>query len=157
MTTTQECSRTGRYVVGASDERPEHRARALVRAALDERGHTDLADAAELLVSELVTNAQTHGDGVAQVTTSYLPGPRQLLVEVTGHSATGRPRVCPKDLMRENGRGLLLVHHLADAWGTRTCPNGGGLQVWFRLRLPHQPQDGPGSRARDAAPEKPPR
>jgi anti-sigma regulatory factor (Ser/Thr protein kinase) len=91
---------------------------------------THLADAVELLVSELVTNAVVHGLGAVRVLADY-DGTR-LRVEVHDHHPIPpRPHVTAGPDLDEHGRGLQLVAMLADSWGsTRTFD---GKVVWIEL------------------------
>jgi anti-sigma regulatory factor (Ser/Thr protein kinase) len=93
-----------------------------------------LVDTAELLASELVTNALQHTRGGAVLTATLTPGPgHRLRIEVQD-SLAGRPRPRPADMAGDHGtsgRGLLLVQALADTWGVRA--RAGGKVVWFEL------------------------
>ncbi|QHF98273.1 hypothetical protein DEH18_05400 [Streptomyces sp. NHF165] len=81
---------------------------------------------AELVVSELGTNAVEHGRGPVGLTLAHLPG--VLRIEVTDRSSTpARPRTVAADA--ESGRGLLLVDALAGAWGV--SPDG--TVTWAEL------------------------
>lgn len=103
-------------------------ARRFVVAELARSGVTsDLADTAELLVSELVTNAVLHAqtDIVVRVR-----GVCPVLIEVQDFEPRG-PVHRPHDLESVTGRGLDLVQLLAAAHGVRT--SGGGKAVWFTL------------------------
>ncbi|MFJ8078328.1 ATP-binding protein [Streptomyces sp. NPDC096176] len=95
-----------------------------------EGGTADAADVAELLASELVTNALIHTDQGAVVTATVEDS--RLHVEVqdfmAGLPVSDRPRA---DL-GTSGRGLVLVESLADAWGVRSA-QGVGKVVWFDL------------------------
>ncbi|MFH8407144.1 PAS domain S-box protein [Streptomyces sp. NPDC018019] len=91
-------------------------------------GLAALADTALLLASELVTNAVRHARGPLTLRVWY--SVRELGVEVSDGS-TPRPRARLADNAEENGRGLMLVEALADAWGTR--PGTVGKTVWFTL------------------------
>ncbi|MEU6961841.1 SpoIIE family protein phosphatase [Streptomyces chrestomyceticus] len=91
-------------------------------------GLTALADTALLLSSELMTNAVRHARGPLTLRVWY--SARELGVEVVDGS-TPRPRARLADTAEENGRGLMLVEALADAWGTR--PGAVGKTVWFTL------------------------
>ncbi|PSJ24973.1 hypothetical protein B7P34_30540 [Streptosporangium nondiastaticum] len=154
-----------------------------MRRLLAHWGAPGRADTAELLTSELVTNALVHTDGGAVVKAVLIGGFGQargrLRVEVrdfvAGHPALrgpgtdigpvaspggavedGRPGSRERDAVREavrdsvrgvardavpdmndiekaatSGRGLLLVHALADGWGVRA--HGVGKSVWFEL------------------------
>ncbi|WP_107407960.1 ATP-binding protein [Streptomyces sp. CC53] len=104
-----------------------------VRRALRElvrrRIPVDTADVAELLVSELVTNALLHTGHGAVVTATL--GPRALRVEVRDFVPELPDPYVPVPDDGTHGRGLLLVQALADAWGVHT--QGVGKVVWFEL------------------------
>ncbi|MFE1251920.1 ATP-binding protein [Streptomyces sp. NPDC058735] len=118
--------------LGRADLRAVPEARKALRELLGHwgrPGRSDITDIAELLTSELVTNAIVHTDHDAVLTATV--GPRGLHVEVRDFVAR-RPRVrlsVADD--GTNGRGLFLVQSLADAWGVR--PHGVGKAVWFEL------------------------
>lgn len=89
----------------------------------------DLQAVAQLLASELVTNALQHGEGTIAMAMSV--DPTGLRVEVSDQSPhPPRVRHPPPDWT--GGRGLLLVEQLAGAWGITTHP-GDGKGVWFTL------------------------
>ncbi|MDX2702589.1 ATP-binding protein [Streptomyces sp. PA03-6a] len=107
--------------------------RRLLREALRSWGVPDLADTAELLTTELVTNALRHTDRGAVLTVTLLPGgDHRLRVEVRDFT-TRHPRLRAPSDRRTSGRGLLLVQSLADAWGVRPDGDGTGKIVWFEL------------------------
>ena len=89
----------------------------------------DLAEEAELLVSELVTNAVLHARTPLVVRAAWRAA--RLRVSVTDESAW-LPRPRPQDVERVDGRGLALVETLADDWGVENRP-GDGKTVWFEL------------------------
>lgn len=91
-------------------------------------------DAAELVVTELVTNAVLHAAGPILVT--IRPAGSTVRVEVTDHGTNFAltPRHLP---MSMTGRGLGLVAAFASAWGTE--PAEGGKTVWVELRA--EPED----------------
>ncbi|WAU85135.1 SpoIIE family protein phosphatase [Streptomyces sp. Qhu-G9] len=90
-----------------------------------------LVDTAELLVSELVTNALRYGEGEIRL---RLLLDRTLVCEVwdAGLVQPRRRRARDTD---EGGRGLQLVGLLSAAWGSRRTPRG--KTVWFELPLPN--------------------
>ena len=103
--------------------------RRALRELLRHWGRPGRSEIAELLTSELVTNALVHTDHDAVVTA--LVGSRTLRVEVRDFVAR-IPRVCVADPeVGTSGRGLALVQTLADAWGVRA--HGVGKAVWFEL------------------------
>ena len=106
------------------------RAREFARAQLVGWGLEPLVDTAELLVSELVTNALRYGEGEIRL---RLLLDRTLVCEVwdAGLVQPRRRRARDTD---EGGRGLQLVGLLSAAWGSRRTPRG--KTVWFELPLP---------------------
>ncbi|WP_344603897.1 ATP-binding protein [Streptomyces glaucus] len=111
------------------------RLRRIARAALTYWGRPDLIDNAELLLTELVTNALRHGHGRTIGLRMYLSGGR-FRIEVQDASPD-RPELryaCPTD---ESGRGLFLVDALAEAWGV----SDDGTTTWCTLPLTEGPSD----------------
>ncbi|MFG3105046.1 SpoIIE family protein phosphatase [Streptomyces sp. NPDC048182] len=106
------------------------RAREYARAQLLAWDLEPLVDTAELLVSELVTNALRYGEGEIRL---RLLLDRTLVCEVwdSGLVQPRRRRARDTD---EGGRGLQLVGLLSAAWGSRRTPRG--KTVWFELPLP---------------------
>nr|WP_202447554.1 SpoIIE family protein phosphatase [Streptomyces sp. SID5468] len=106
------------------------RARRLVRRALHRWALDDLAEAVELLVSEVVTNAVRHAE---RPITLRLLRTDVLRVEV-GDDAPQLPRMRHAQPQDENGRGLFLVNRVAQRWGATRL--SAGKVVWFELPLP---------------------
>ncbi|WP_329263609.1 ATP-binding protein [Streptomyces sp. NBC_01478] len=115
-------------------------ARELVRKRLAEYGLRDLVDIAELLVSELATNAVVHAGGRYRLTLSL--GGGTLRCEVADerrhlprppHRQAERDAHLDVDPDSENGRGLFLVDALAHRWGSRLVEEG--KEVWFELEI----------------------
>ncbi|MFF7151373.1 MULTISPECIES: SpoIIE family protein phosphatase [Streptomyces] len=106
------------------------RAREYARAQLLSWDLEPLVDTAELLVSELVTNALRYGEGEIRL---RLLLDRTMVCEVwdAGLVQPRRRRARDTD---EGGRGLQLVGLLSTAWGSRRTPRG--KTVWFELPLP---------------------
>jgi anti-sigma regulatory factor (Ser/Thr protein kinase) len=90
----------------------------------------DVSQTAELLVSELVTNAITHGRGI--VTVSIDCTDHSLSVTVSDDEPT-EPKLQPERLMAMGGRGLRMIESLASSWGVKQREDGSGKDVWFRL------------------------
>jgi anti-sigma regulatory factor (Ser/Thr protein kinase) len=106
------------------------RARAFVVAALE--GYPrELIDKAELMVSELATNALRHAH--KGFTVEVGTDPAQVRVEVTD-AGGGSPRRRFPTLLEPTGRGLQIVAALADRWDV-TPVDTGGKTVWFILSL----------------------
>ncbi|MEV6307106.1 ATP-binding protein [Streptomyces sp. NPDC051840] len=105
-----------------------------VRAELREflrrsRGPEEVA-VAELLLSELVTNALIHTRNGAVVTVTAAAG--RVRVEVRDFVPGQEPAPCvPNADDGTHGRGLLLVQNLADSWGVTA--QALGKVVWFEL------------------------
>ncbi|MGA5701920.1 ATP-binding protein [Peterkaempfera bronchialis] len=104
----------------------------------------DTAAGAVLVLSELVTNAITHGTAEELIASSVTlsvsllpppaPGaPRVLRLSVHDPGRT-RPRLRRADAEEEHGRGLLLVSATTDRWGCESLP-GDGKRVWAELDL----------------------
>ncbi|QCX79835.1 hypothetical protein C9F11_31220 [Streptomyces sp. YIM 121038] len=126
---TSESGLQLRRRLGRSDLRAVSEARAALRDLLRRWGRSGSSDVAELLTSELVTNALVHTDRDAVLTATV--GPRRLRVEVRDFVGR-RPRMrTPAAGDATHGRGLMLVQSLADAWGVRA--HGVGKAVWFEL------------------------
>ena len=89
------------------------------------RGWNSLA---ELLVSEVVTNAVEHGSSGGIVEIEALPA--GLRVAVTDH-AHGDPEVRHPSPDEPTGRGLAIVDQLSRWWGVE--PVDGGKRVWFEV------------------------
>ncbi|WRZ47679.1 ATP-binding protein [Streptomyces sp. NBC_01314] len=115
--------------LGRADLRAVPEARRALRELLRQWGRPGRSEIAELLTSELVTNALIHTDHDAVLTATV--SPCGLHVEVRDFvGRRPKPRV-PNADDSTHGRGLFLVQALADAWGVRT--HGVGKSVWFDL------------------------
>jgi anti-sigma regulatory factor (Ser/Thr protein kinase) len=90
-----------------------------------------LVETAQLLVSEVVTNAVMHGSPPLSILVGCR-GPDGLLVEV-GDGSTARPQERTPSAADESGRGIALLNQLADEWGVQPLPES-GKKVWFTLR-----------------------
>lgn len=83
---------------------------------------------AQLLTSELVTNAVTHGGDPVSMIVAYDDHVLRVDVRDSGPGVPQQARPAPMAL---NGRGLMIVAACAGAWGSE--PLGGGKSVWFQL------------------------
>ncbi|MGR7001251.1 ATP-binding protein [Yinghuangia aomiensis] len=111
-------------------------ARAVIRAVMADLGiKGEAAENAELIVSELVTNAvrvAAPADRVVGLRVAHEAEGRRLRIEVSdGGAGLPEPR-CPggEEL---GGRGLLLVAALSDCWGVRPHEGATGKTVWAEL------------------------
>ncbi|GHH88945.1 SpoIIE family protein phosphatase [Streptomyces capitiformicae] len=104
-----------------------------VRASAGRRlaawGLDEAAFAAELILSELVTNAIRHGAGPIRVRLLY---DRTLICEVSDTSNTA-PHLRRAAATDEGGRGLFLVAQLSQSWGARYLPEG--KVIWAECEL----------------------
>ncbi|MFI2223222.1 ATP-binding protein [Streptomyces fradiae] len=115
--------------IGAGDLGAVAGVRGALRELWAHRVADDPAYTAELLTTELVTNALIH-TVYGAVVTATLDGD-VLRVEVRDFAPEPPDPYLPVSEERTHGRGLLLVQALADAWGMRD--QGIGKVVWFEL------------------------
>jgi two-component sensor histidine kinase len=90
----------------------------------------DVAHTAELLVSELVTNAVVHGTGMVRLVIDCAD---HCLSVTVSDDDPAQPAIQPERLMSDGGRGLLMIESLAGSWGVKPRGDGPGKDVWFRL------------------------
>jgi two-component sensor histidine kinase len=112
--------------------RPEpssaRQARRYVAERLLALGYPEAAPAAELLVTELVTNAVLH----ARTAVEVIVEPRGPMVRVGVADDSPRPpRRRRHSVDSGTGRGLVLVERMSESWGVE--PRGEGKVVWFEL------------------------
>lgn len=118
------------------------RARAVLHVVLgDWAADQEIADNAELVLSELVTNAlrvrvpRDRQVGV-RIVHSEVDGVLRLEISDAG---AGRPEVRAPGDDETSGRGLRLVEALACRWGVREREGGIGKTVWAELKSPDLP------------------
>ena len=107
------------------------------RAALRSIAELDpICEDAELVISELVTNAVVHSGAIEgdEIIVDVLRKDDviRLSVHDPGRSST-TPEVLEPDVDRAGGVGLLVVSRVAERWLTER-PDG--LRVWAELSLP---------------------
>ncbi len=114
------------------DIRAVSTAREFLRDRLTAWSTDELLDEAELVLSELVTNALVHTDGGAGLALRFDGADRRLRIAVED-SSTRSPhgRDAPPDAL--GGRGLSIVDAVADAWGVDVGP--AGKTVWADLAV----------------------
>lgn len=105
------------------------RLRKITAAKLHSWGLQALADDAQLLVSELVTNALRYGMGT-QVIFRLVIGVECLALEVDDGSPR-RPHIRDAEPDAVTGRGMVLVDALAASWGV----SQDGTRTWCTLGL----------------------
>ncbi|MFH8489335.1 ATP-binding SpoIIE family protein phosphatase [Streptomyces longisporoflavus] len=116
----------------ALDPSEVSRARDLVRGQLITWSREDRSETAELLVSELVTNAVRHSRG-RRVELRLVRSGATLICEVEDDDHT-LPTLLSAGPDDEFGRGLRIVSVLAKEWGTSRTSTG--KTVWFELASP---------------------
>ncbi|MFF2960941.1 ATP-binding protein [Streptomyces sp. NPDC057963] len=114
----------------------EHSARHLrriLRLYLTGWGLLDVADAAELALTELIANVVRHVPG-RRCQTFILRLPAGGVRVEVADNCPELPCAKPGDLLDEGGRGLVLVDAVTDRWGTEPRRDGTGKTVWFECR-----------------------
>jgi serine/threonine-protein kinase RsbW len=101
-----------------------------------------VCETARLLVSELFTNAVLHTDS-GQVVCRIEASGERLRIEVADEGlglddAVGTDAMPPRgtgraETEKENGRGLMLVDTLADAWGVIPADRRAGCTIWAEI------------------------
>jgi anti-sigma regulatory factor (Ser/Thr protein kinase) len=112
------------------------------RKTLDDWQLGEVADAAELAVSEMLTNALHYGHTEILALELSLDEP-WLCLSVADANPTP-PYPCRPDEKAEGGRGVLLMAELADAWGFRATSVGKSVFAEFRTS-PSPNQEGSSS------------
>lgn len=100
-------------------------------------------DTALLLASELVANAVTASQAMAQAGFPAVWAPIELSLRRTGTSLIIEvrdpnpepPALQPADPLDEDGRGLVIVDGLSSRWGHYAAERGGKV-VWCEIALP---------------------
>ncbi|MCW2917182.1 MAG: hypothetical protein JWN52_5250 [Actinomycetia bacterium] len=118
-----------------SDPSSVPRARRLIRGKLTDWGLDEQSEVAELLVSELVTNAVHYASGPVGLTLHSLDDTLRCEVEDTD---TARPHMRRAHENDEGGRGLHMVELLSRRWGSEGTPTG--KVVWFELSAHASPK-----------------
>ena len=127
----------------ASEPQSVKHARAWVLDELAAIGREDLMDAAELGVSELVTNAILHADPPIVVRVGGTPThPRVEVHDTSAAPPQIRDMTNDERLLATVGRGLGIVAMYSSTWGAEISSNG--KVVWFEPSAePEFLEDGP--------------
>ncbi|MEU2184146.1 SpoIIE family protein phosphatase [Streptomyces thermolilacinus] len=108
-------------------------------------GVAEEADAALLVVSELVTNALVHTQGAVRLDLTLAGDRMRIAVTDTSPRAPAKPVMA--DWESTGGRGLFLVEAMSASWGS--VPVSGGKQVWSEFVVTREPGppdgEGPGA------------
>lgn len=127
--------------------------RALVRFSLNQWGFRGQVEDAELVVSELATNAvQATGEEEPSYWVNGMRPPSLIRVQVmlfesfmivgVWDRSLRSPKQSSATPLDEDGRGLVIVEELSTRWGWDSVhPYSGhkGKVVWAELALPHAP------------------
>jgi DNA-binding NarL/FixJ family response regulator len=106
-------------------------ARRLVDETLRQWDCADALDEVVLLVSEVVTNAVTHGGSDVEVAVRLLPDALRFEVIDTGPAGAAAVTTTAAADDDESGRGLAIVEAMATRWGVESFD--GGKSVWFEV------------------------
>jgi len=110
--------------------------RALVSSLHELDVDQTIVDEAEIVISELVSNAVRHAkplaDGTIRLGWTVRAG--VVEVEVTDGGGPTTPRPAPRSLMAAQGRGLRIVRGFAHEWGVHE--DRAGRTVWVSLGGP---------------------
>ncbi|MWA07664.1 ATP-binding protein [Streptomyces sp. BA2] len=107
-------------------------ARRLVRTAYEAWGVEEYSDTAQVVISELVTNAVRHACGPCIRVIVQHPLPGHLVLAVVDKSRD-LPSMHPPHADDLRGRGLLLVDALTEDWGSTRLP--WGKRVWAHIEV----------------------
>ncbi|MET8005393.1 ATP-binding protein [Nonomuraea glycinis] len=116
-------------------------ARRFVRDVVADWGAAeDVPEVAELLASELVTNALTHGAGGTHAIRVTVSREGELLVVDVHDTCPALPRLRLASQLDLSGRGLAIVQTFSHDWGWTVTPYD--KSVWFQL-IAWSGSDGP--------------
>lgn len=122
-------------------------ARLHARLVVTEWGLGALAGTAELIVSELVTNAVRAADGLIRSVYEgrrraglppvrlWLQSDYQCVIVMVWDGSDQMPRPAAPDAESQGGRGLWLVEARSDEWGAFKREHTSGKVVWARITL----------------------
>jgi two-component sensor histidine kinase len=113
-----------------TDDTASSKARQFLMAAQCSVHNTSVLDEALLMVSELVTNAVSHG--APPITVKVSCEESEGMVVRVSDGSDRMPKPGQPEVSAENGRGLYLVDVLSSRWGVE--PTEDGKEVWFALR-----------------------
>lgn len=128
---------TATLVLPAASTSPR-RAREFVASVLTDWGQDELLTEAQLLTSELVTNAVLHA-GTDLTISVTADRDRATLIVAVRDGSDSLPRVRHYSPLATTGRGLAIVGQSAVAFGAE--PIDSGKEVWFELPMAFGPTD----------------
>jgi anti-sigma regulatory factor (Ser/Thr protein kinase) len=107
-------------------------ARGFVAALLNARGLEHLTYQAQLVISELVTNAYQHAPGTDSFELELSATDKHIRISLADGSAI-RPTVAELNQDAPRGRGMRIVQNLASRWGADD--HHGGKRVWAEIAI----------------------
>jgi anti-sigma regulatory factor (Ser/Thr protein kinase) len=108
------------------------RARSAAHSFLADSHRSGNEDVALLLISELMSNAVVHAQGLRPIDLRLEVRAERLHIEVEDGDPTPPVRRDVR-LGDDRGRGLLIVDRMADEWGWSPA-RAGGKRVWCEVR-----------------------
>ena len=114
-------------------------ARLHAKVRLAEWRLSTVIDDAELVVSELVTNALLAPPELEEspaLIRLWLLGAASLLVVVVWDGSRQPPQLARVPAMAENGRGMRIISELSTDWGWYAAASTGGKCVWAEFAIP---------------------
>ncbi|MGW6908428.1 ATP-binding protein [Streptomyces sp. NPDC054940] len=113
--------------------------RKLAREALGAWHLDDLAEPAELIISELVANAARHTPCRSIRVIVGRPSATRVRIAVVDRAPSRLPMLGTADTEAEGGRGLVLIDALADRWGytllgSHRTRGPWGKEAWAELK-----------------------
>lgn len=127
------------YLEFAALETAPSCARLHAKVMLAEWGLSAVVDDAELVISELATNALLAPPGPEEspaLIRLWLLGAESHLVVVIWDGSRQPPELAQVPAMAENGRGVWIVSQLSTDWGWYEHPGIGGKCVWAEFGIP---------------------
>lgn len=111
-------------------------ARLHARHILWEWGLASLGENAEILVTELISNAVKASRAVTQASPVrlWLASDRAQILILVWDASPHPPVLLATSGEAENGRGLMLVEAISEKWGWYTRDGSGGKFVWAVLQ-----------------------
>lgn len=117
----------------SSDPASTRSARSFVLHAVG-NAPSGVRDAIAVMVGELAMNAVEHARTDFEVTVEVTGGTLRVNVtDLAGNYPTAGPMPPPGS---SRGRGLPIVHSLADDWGVIPAAHGPGKTIWFEIAVP---------------------
>ncbi|MGP3968797.1 ATP-binding protein [Streptomyces sp. 6N223] len=126
------------YRYWATEGAPRRARKAVRNAVLAWECGDDVAEVAELLTSEIATNAVVHAPASSEFIVEIGVAGGHLTVGVTDFGG-GRPQATRAGTEDEHGRGLAMVRDLSESWGIEAV-GGQAKRVFFQLSVKPVPE-----------------